>query len=381
MKVLIVHPQMALYGGAEIVIVKLAKYLQAHGHKASILTLTTAEYEDYKGLDIIIPPFDKERIQWRPRNGSLSTLKELYSIYRNLQILVRERIDDYDIANTHNFPALWTIPSNKPVLHQCNEVPDLWHNQKVSSIVNPFLNIGRFGDRVISNSKNYSAIVADVRMSQIFQHRYKIKPTVVHYGIDSEYWGETNYKVDINVSPESFTILVPSMVTPSKRQLEILQALNVLKHKIVDIKVIFTGYKEKKYTEMLNEYINENNLQEYVMFTGLVNHDTLRSLYHLSNVAVFAGRGQGSWLGGFESLATGTPIIVSPKLTCSEIIKKEHLGIVSDNFVDSIKEIYLHQEHYNKNVKWQRDWVKQNLTWDKYCEQVTNLMKAKIATS
>jgi glycosyltransferase involved in cell wall biosynthesis len=386
MKVLIVHPQMAMYGGAEVVIVKLARYLQEHGHKASILTLTTANLEDYKGLDIITPTLEEEKIQWRPRDGSLNTLKELYGIYKSLKFMVLERAKDYDVINPHNFPAIWAMPNNKPVVWQANEIPDLWHNQRVSTIVNPLLNVGRYGDRVIANRKKPLAIVADKRMRSIFEHRYGFRPEVVHYGVDSQFWDNGLINVTQIMSssddnrPDDFGVIVPSMITPSKRQMDVLVALNQLKIRIPNLKVIFAGYydKDSAYALQLQEYIKDNALEERVLFTGMVNRETLRSLYKLTDVAIFSGRGQGSWLGGFEALSAGVPIIVSPMLSCSDLIENENLGIVSDNLVDNIKEGYYHQDHYKKNVKWQKEWVKQNLTWDNYCNEMLEYMKVKL---
>lgn len=372
MKVLIVHPQMAMYGGAEIVIVKLARYLQEHHHEATILTLTTANYKDYDGLDIIVPSLPEERIQWRPRDGSIRTLHELYQIYEGLKHIVRERVNGYAVINTHNFPALWAVPNNKPVVHMCNEVPDLWHNQKIPRFINPFLNIGRYGDRVISNRKKPLVVVADKRMWKIFEHRYGYCPEIVHYGIDSNFW-------NCEKSLQDFTVIVPSMVTPSKRQLEILQAVNALKKHIPSLKVIFAGYKSQTiYSVLLDEYIWDNSLNDIVSFTGMISREQLRGLYSKASLAILSGSGQGSWLGGFESIATGTPVIISPNLTCSELVQSEQLGIVSDNYVESIKEVYLHQEHYRKQVKWQKEWVKRNLTWDNYCKSMMQYMEMKI---
>jgi glycosyltransferase involved in cell wall biosynthesis len=375
MKVLIVHPQMALYGGAEIVIVKLAKYLQEHNHEVTILTLTSAHHDDYDELDIIVPSFKEERIQWRPRDGSLKTLHELYQIYKSLRYIVRERVNGYDVVNVHNFPAIWAVPNNKPVVWQANEIPDLWHNQKVSRVINPFLNIGRYGDRVISNSKKPLTVVADKRMRSLFEHRYGYRPEIVHYGVDSEFWNcEKQY--------EGFTVIVPSMIAPSKRQMEILQAINTLEKHIPNLRVIFAGYKARTlYSFQLDKYIYDNSLRDIVSFTGMISREQLRELYRKSSVAVLSGSGQGSWLGGFESLATGTPIIISPKLTCSEIVQSERLGIVSDNYVDNVLEIYTHQEHYHKQVKWQKEWVKENLTWDNYCKSMAEYMRIKLEYS
>jgi len=62
MKVLIVHPHMSLYGGAELVIVKLANYLTKNGIKNSILTLSMLDEikKELKGTELIIPKGKKE---------------------------------------------------------------------------------------------------------------------------------------------------------------------------------------------------------------------------------------------------------------------------------------------------------------------------------
>jgi glycosyltransferase involved in cell wall biosynthesis len=299
-------------------------------------------------------------------------LHELYQIYKSLKYIVRERVNGFDVVNAHNFPAIWAIPNNKPVVWQCNEIPDLWHNQRISKAINPFLNIGRYGDRVISNRKKPLAVVADKRMRTIFEHRYGFRPEVVPYGIESDFWNcEKKY--------EGFTIVVPSMVTPSKRQMEILEDVNILKKHIPSLRVIFAGYKAKTmYSFQLDKYIYDNNLRDIVSFTGMIDRESLKELYSKASLAILSGSGQGSWLGGFEAIATGTPIIVSPKLTCSELVRSERLGIVSDNYVDNVLEVYTHQEHYQKQVKWQKEWVKKNLTWDNYCSQMVDYMKVKL---
>lgn len=381
MKVLIVHPQMAIYGGAEIVIVKLARYLEKHNHRVSILTLTTANHKDYEGLDFLIPSLEKDRIQYRLRNGSIPTLIEIYQMYGVMKSLVREKIKNYDIVNTHNFPAIWTIPNHKPVLWMLNEIPDLWHNQHIPRLINPLLNAGRFGDRVISRSKKPSIIVADKRMAKLCEHRYQIKPNIVPYGIDNEFWGARILAVreEYQFKQRDYIVIAPSMITPCKRQADILSAILMLKNIIPDLKVIFAGYKDdNNYTKQLYEFVSDNFLKDNVVFTGMVNREQLRILYKLSNVAVFAGIGQGSWLGGFEALATGTPIIISPQLTCSELVESERLGIVSDNLIESIKEVYYHQVHYKKKVERQKEYVRQNLTWDNYCKMMTDYMRIKL---
>jgi len=55
MKVLIVHPGLSFYGGAEVVVVKLANYLKSRGIDTTVLTLSISDKvkADLKGVKVI----------------------------------------------------------------------------------------------------------------------------------------------------------------------------------------------------------------------------------------------------------------------------------------------------------------------------------------
>jgi len=356
MKVLMVHPQMALYGGAEVVIVRLANYLQDQGHEVSILTLSTKQRKEYEGLNFILPDED-HRLQYRLR-GSLRALRDVYKMYLTLKQLVREYITDFDVINAHNFPAVLTIPRHKRLVWMCNEIPDLWHSAGNGRVFDKAFNIGRLGDRLITRSRAPIAIVPDVSSAYRFQHRYGWAPKIIPYGIDGEFFAQT-----VDTGRGNFTVLQPSMISPSKNQMAVLEAINDLKGLIPNIKVIFAGYKEPtSYLDQLNEYISEHSLN--AVFTGQVSKESLRALYNQAYVAVFPGKGQGSWLGPFEALATGCPVIVSPSLSCTDTI--DSLGIISDNLVESIQNIYNYHPTYKAQALKGREFVLKNLTWDKF---------------
>ncbi len=357
MKVLIVHPQMSLYGGAEVVIVRLANYLQEQGHEVSIITLSTKQIPEYKGLNIIVPE-ESKRIQYHLR-GSLGALKDIYRMYSTLKHLCDQYANDFDVINVHNFPAIWAVPKHKNIVWMCNEVPDIWHNRKISQLINPFLNIGRFGDRVIARRKHSKAVVADSRMAQVFRHRYCFEPTIIPYGIDGSYFAQSQ-----TFNRNGFHIIQPSMISPSKNQLAVLEAAERL-----GLGVVLAGYREEgnSYTFELDRFIAINSVDAW--FTGHVSKDRLRALYYKASVAVFAGRGQGSWLGPFEALAAGTPIIISPNLSCSDLIRENDLGIVTDEDIDlttALQEIQQNYSKYQQQALRGREFVLKNLTWDKF---------------
>lgn len=360
MKILIVHPQMALYGGAEVVVVRLARYLQEQGHKVDILTLSTAKHTDYEGLSFILP---KHETQYRLRGDSFSALRDVYHVYRELRSLCLEH-GGYDVVNPHNFPAIWSVPKHGRVVWMCNEIPDLWHNRRIPRLINPLLNAGRFGDRLVARGKHPRAVVADDGMAQLFRHRYLLEPIVIPYGIDGSFFAQPQA-----ISRDGFCVIQPSMVSPSKNQMAVLEAAGKL-----GTKVVFAGYREdtNPYTTELDTYAARNGVD--AVFTGHVSREELRTLYYKASVAIFSGRGQGSWLGPFEALATGRPVIVSPNLTCAETIRREDIGLVTNDIVSAVEDVRTNYAKRQRQALRGREFVLRELTWDKFCSRFEELL-------
>jgi len=361
MKVLIVHHQMALYGGAELVVVRLAHYLQEQGHKVSILAASTAQHNDYEGLDIITPP---KEVNWHLWNGTISSLREIYGVLMSLHKLCNRYANSFDVINTHNFPTTWTVPNKKKVVWMCNEVPDLWHNEHVPVLLNQVLNTGRLIDRAIVRSKQLTAVVPDSRCAQRFRHRYGLIPKVIPYGIDGKFFSQ---QVDAEKSSK-FCIIQPSMISPSKGQLEVLDAVRSL-----DARVIFAGYYEPRHPYTLKLFLDSRGRD--ITFTGHINKEGLRELYNTAHVAVFPGKGQGSWLGPFEALASGCPIIVSPNLSCSALIKQHQLGIVTFDIGSAFREIQCNYPKYQQQALRGRELVLDKLTWSNFGARMLELME------
>ena len=127
MKILIVHHQMTLYGGAEVVVVRLAKHFQSHGHEVGILAASSAPNPVYEGLNIITPP---NQASWHLWDGAISSLLEINDVLTHLHKMCKHLIREYDALNVHNFPCIWAVPkTDKRVVWMCNEIPELWHRE------------------------------------------------------------------------------------------------------------------------------------------------------------------------------------------------------------------------------------------------------------
>lgn len=349
---------MALYGGAELVVVRLAKYLQSHNHKVTILAGSTSPHTEYKDLEIITPTPQAPWQIW-----STKTLLSIYRVYRSLQKESERIAKNYDVINVHNFPAIWSAPRHNKIVWMCNEVPNLWHNHYQSPLLTPAITVGKIIDRTIIRCKSPIAVVADSTNAQFFELRYGLAAYIIPYGIDYEFYSQT-----IRRNTTQFTIIQPAMISASKNQLAVLEMLTTVE----DARVIFAGYKEDSgsYMQLLQKCITEHQLQDRVTFTGNVSREKLRELYGEADVAVFPGRGQGSWLGPFEALSAGVPVVVSPNLTCADLVKREEIGLVTNDLVAGINRV-----HYNKTeTQKAQKYIRQNLTWDKFCGGLEELM-------
>lgn len=369
MHVLIVNTQMGVYGGAELLIVKLANYLSKEGIKSTLLTtfLLPEIEKDLVGTDIISLNKKFER-----GIAVMNTIREILMLRRYIQDLK----DSFDVINIHNFPSeLSVFGVDKPSVWMCNEPPVFWLNPNLPFPLQiPHRLLLGFEKFVV---KRYikDASVSDEFNAERFKKIYKFMPTIINYGIDYEFFSKGDKDgalKELNIS-DDFIVLHVGMLTPLKNQMESIKTIEKLKNSIPNIKLILAGNGGGEYRSMLENFIRENNLEQNVVFTGHLNQESVRDLYHACNLLLHPIKSQGGWLAPFEALCAKKPIVVSNELTASDIIKREKLGIVTNDFSEAVLDIYHNPDKYNEVAERGGEWVKENLSWDKFSEKMVNL--------
>lgn len=369
MKILMVHPQMSLYGGAEILVVRLAKYLMQQGHEVDILTLSTSEHTDYEGLNFILP-LKGDQMHYRLR-GSFSALLDVAKMYARLGYMCVDLAYEYDIVNPHNFPAIWSIPPYNKMVWICNELPDLWHNGNgrwYSALFGPC----RFIDGFVVGAKKPWGVVPDSVCALAYSNRYGLSPHVVPYGIEPLVGNLQPPSLD-----KSFDILCPSMISPSKCQLDVLKAVRLLQKTLPNIRLFLAGYKDNTHTYFsdLLDYADLYHIN--LSYLGNLSREELGQVSSSCHAAVFAGRGQGSWLGPFEHLTVGTPILVSDRLTCANTIHEQSLGTVYNNLANALTTLYSNYTVLKNQALSSKEYVLKYMSWDHYCENIERIMIAR----
>jgi len=363
MRVLIVYPDMHLYGGAELLVVKLANYLTRNRIENGVLTtdVSTEIREDLQGTRILQYAYPNQ-----------SGTGKVYNLFRKIQRLrqgLHENLDQYDVINVHNFPAELAIyPCRKPVVWMCNEPPVIeskYYEQRKYSLKWWVTGAILALDNYIVRHHIRHVVVADEFNKRRFKALYRFNPHVIPYGIDHHFFSSSDHHGE-TPSVDRFTVLHVGVLSPLKNQLESLRTLERLKDRIPGIRLILAGTGEDAYIKKLSAYIEEKQLAPYVELTGHVKRSELRNLYAKSDVLLHPIRPQGGWLAPFEALCAKLPIVVSPELSASDLIKKADLGIVTKNYSTALLDICQNRAKYQQIAEQRAIWVKEHLSWDAF---------------
>lgn len=373
-KILIVHPQMKFFGGAELLIVKFANWLTKHGYENTILTLSTSE------------EVEKELVNTRliiPKNnvdiGAVG-FKDAVDVWKGIKLFRKELKklkDEYDLINFHNFPATWGLwPIKKPTVWMLNEPPNLWSRPDAGLVLKIISKIRNEFDKLIVNSIDVICVSDEFNRKRAMQ-RYGKNAHIVNYGIDYDFFSKGSIMSAVkkyNLS-RKFVILQSGVINKQKNQIESIKAVEKVKERIPNILLVLAGKSDESYKKMLDEYISEKNLQDYVKFAGNLKRIELRDLHLASNIGLFPIKSQGGWLAPFEFLCSGSPIIVSKEFTAAEIVRKNHLGTVSNNYAHEILNIYYNYKKYRKSSQKASIFVKENLSWDMFGKRMMRAFK------
>ncbi|MEK6906842.1 MAG: sugar phosphate nucleotidyltransferase [Nanoarchaeota archaeon] len=369
-KVLIIHPQMKYFGGAELLIVEMANWLTKRGIRNDILTLSKSkEVEDNLiNTEIIIP---KNKIDILP--SGFKDIKDIIHFIKICRKELKKIIGNYDVINFHNFPVTWTLfPKRKPCIWMLNEPPNLWSKPHAGFALKTLNKIRNYLDREIVRNSIDLICVADEFNKERAIIRYKKIPRVIYYGVNYNFFSKGNSKQakkKWNINGK-FVVVQSGILTENKNQLDSIITINKIKTKIPNILLILAGTPEEKYKKKLDDYIKNNHLEKYVLFAGNLNRRDLRDLYKSCDVGLFPVKKQGGWLAPFELLCSGNPIIVSEEMGASSVIKENNLGIVTKNYSEELLKVYNNVKESKKKAGKASLFVKKNLGWDIFTDKM-----------
>jgi len=342
LKVLIVHYCMYVYGGAEEVVVQLANYLVNKKHTVGILT-TRIISQIRRDLDRRVKVYLSEE----------ENLPSLISRFKDVQ-------KDYDIINYHNHPSEY--------LSKYATLPQVFMFNEPSQIV---LDGGHPPKEEIEAVRRIERIVVNSRFEQNrIKREYGVDSTINFYGIDYDFWSIKDDSYKWIKRPNIITV---GWISDMKNQVESVRVLAEVKKEVPECRLLLVGNNTLPYTQKVVDLSRKLGVEDSVIFTGLVPRIEVRKYYGASDVALFPYKSQGGCLSPFQAICNKVPVIVYPTAIVSEILLQNNLGIVSDDPVQFIVESLNNSSLYD--VYKAAEWVKDNLTWERYCRKMEEIME------
>ncbi len=382
MKVLVVTPHI-FEGGAEKAVLNLVYHLNSMGCDASIATLSVDLRKlpsHFAKTKFVLPEKPIEQPVMNSVGSVLtSSLRETISFVK----LLRKSSRQFDVVCPCNFPTYWATylaRTRKPVvwlssevLEPINQTKDLYERSPLFRVT---LRIARTMDRRIVNSGVDPIVTCSKFNSRLIKERYGRDAIVINTGVDYDFFNAETPRSEahLNLDNNGPLLLHVGALMQRKNQILSIRVLKTLKPHFSSIKLVIVG--EGPWKPILQAEAKRLGLENEVIFTGSISEDQLRRLYHACDINLFPVKDQDQTWGlvPFEALAAGKPSIVAEGCGAAEVIGRENIGFLIKPSVEELAQAVLfvlkHPELAEDVVKRGQQYVRANLTWDKYAHDM-----------
>lgn len=302
MNILEVTPQ--LRRGAGTLVTKLSEELVKRGHQVTVVT--SGDVDDLLEWPGLHEMLEKSAIS----HHYISVFKrESHLVWEAVEQMAKLlQVNQFDLVHVHaGVPAfvvknaMKKINKHIPILvtfHSWGATRPNWMNIADTIALNEC-------DEIVYDSKEY------VRIGTEFGVKAPKKVIYPFVTVDTEKL--TNelsiYKQKFNVPSDAKIITHLGEVTDKKGQLDLIKALKNIR-KQVNAYVILVGQcRDEEYLNAIEDYIEKNNLNEYVIITGWV--DDALSIVKGSDAFVFPSYSEGLGMAIVEAALCGVPCTFS----------------------------------------------------------------------
>lgn len=174
-------------------------------------------------------------------------------------------------------------------------------------------------------------------------------------------WENTEEPLDIS----GRYIFYPAQFWSHKNHLNLIKAVDLLKGKIPDIKLVLVG-SEKNSLKIVKKYIVDNGLENHVFIYGFVSDENINYLYKHAVMMVMPSYFGPTNIPPLEAMALGCPVAVSNNYAMGEQVGNAGLLFSPDSpqeIADCIYKVWtddelrkkMIQEGYKQTDKWNRE--------------------------
>ncbi len=406
MKIAIVSINLESQGGGNRQILVLARNLQKMGNKVvmyAVAANTGVFSKLQEELDLRIIPVPGGDINWKAKQSGFigKILSRLHHYNQELKAAksIAEAIDpDFDAVNVHDFAyqvAYFYRKKNKSarIIWTMNEPPYL--HLKKDDFISDIGSIVYNKLRDITEGKfiraiDAGAVLAPFQMEWL-RERGVAESRIVTSGVDFKDFYAPVKKLPKDFKKEPLELLTLGTPNKYRRYEDAINAARILRDKGLNFRLNIVAnnvWREDEYCRTLENLVKENKLENLVKlnFAG-ASEKELRKLYkkahiffHLIHVPPIRS-GSTFGLVMWEAMAAGILVIANhePKLG-TQLADGENAIFVKPkdaaDLAEKVEKIADQPELYFKIAKNGQEFIKKNISWEKYADEMMDLFKS-----
>lgn len=269
-------------------------------------------------------------------------------------LLLRKKINDFDIIHTHNgsyaFASLFFKKKSKIVTH-IHEIARLKDNPIKA---NAYLLLESFLIKLAAKRSDLS-ITHSEYMKTIVMNEWHINHVVsIKIGIDTNIFKYERRDTDNEIFEEgSIKLVYVGRLTKRKGIIELIQSLDYLKDKTITLCIVGTG---ELYSE-IKQMVSKKNIK----LIEAIKNTELRYLYSAAELVVVPSHYEPTGLVPLEALSCGTPVLVSNNTGLKEIepaffINEIEPKSIAKSILETLQAKKLTRDHYRKYILENHNW-------------------------
>lgn len=391
----VVHGYKPAYniGGPIHSVSALAENLSKRGHKVIVFTTDSNQNEKLnvkKNCPIIVDGVEVWYFETKNifENGFFKNVpyfsKSIGYLYSSL---MRDKLVEFmpkiDVVHTH-LPFIYPTYIASKIAHRFNK-PLFYHQRGVLSekalqyrSIKKKLYLNLIEKFIIRQAERLIALTQ--YESEIFR-KYCAKNqqiSIIPNGIDTKQFDHIVKKNVFNIDESKIVILFMGRLHPSK-------GANILFHAFLNafsknskLMLVMAGPDEYGLMEDFESIIHDRNLQDHVLFPGMVVGDLKNQLLSRADLFVLPSSSEGFSMAILEALASSTPVLISPECNFNEI-ELANAGKIVPNDIDLISNMILKLTKDKLSLKRMgengRNFVSKNYNWETITDQFIDLYK------